>query len=98
MEFCCDGLLSYTVPTNAAATRHVGLLSTGNVASAREEPNFSFYLILINLNLWAIFNLCTYHIGQYRLWTRTVKAWDLAGRREDSFTQGPGAEREDTGD
>lgn len=42
---------SYTVPASAVATRHAGLLSTGSVASVREEPNSSFYLILINFNL-----------------------------------------------
>lgn len=60
-EQCCNSTvdlsagteLLYTVPTRAAATWHVWLLSTRNVVSARERLNFSFHLILINFNLWA---------------------------------------------
>ena len=33
---------------NTVATRHMKLLSIQNMASATEELNFEFYLILIN--------------------------------------------------
>lgn len=52
-EFSAVMDLLYTVPSRAAATRHMWPVSTCNVASVREESNFSFYFILINFNLWA---------------------------------------------
>lgn len=49
VEFSAVMDLLYAVPSRAAATRHMWPVSTCN--SAREESNFSFYFILINLNL-----------------------------------------------
>lgn len=40
-----------SVLSSAVATSHMCLLSTCGVASATEKLNFSFYLVLMSLNL-----------------------------------------------
>lgn len=43
--------MCYFIMSNIATTSHMWLLSPLQVAGAREEPDFKFHLLLINLNL-----------------------------------------------
>ena len=44
---------SVSVPPSGGALSHVWLLNTQNVVRERQEPNFIFYFILINLrHMW----------------------------------------------